>query len=124
MGIPEIKMGTGSFHGKFTVAKTIFAGHVMSGDTIDLSLADFVHPVTKIRAFTSMGHVTVIVPRGVRVQTAGVGILGFHGSLRPGSRSDFSADQDTPLVFLEGCAIMGTAEVQVNEKVPPILVVF
>lgn len=122
-GILFVQAGTDSFHGKFTAARNIFAGHVMSGDTIDLSLADFVHPVTKVRAVAVMGHVRVIVPRGVRVRTAGVGILGeFRGS-RPGGRSAVGADQEAPLVVLEGSAILGKAEVRVNEKVPPVIVI-
>eukprot|EP00578_Thalassiosira_sp_NH16_P027740 CAMPEP_0181102048 /NCGR_PEP_ID=MMETSP1071-20121207/14097_1 /TAXON_ID=35127 /ORGANISM="Thalassiosira sp., Strain NH16" /LENGTH=220 /DNA_ID=CAMNT_0023184975 /DNA_START=115 /DNA_END=777 /DNA_ORIENTATION=+ len=116
-GVIFVGTATNTFQGKFTAAKNINAGHIMSGDTIDLSLADFVYPVTRVKAVAIMGHVKVIVPRGVRVQTAGVGILGeFRNTVTTHGR-------DAPLVVIEGCAIMGAVNVRVNQEVPPVLVV-
>merc|ERR1712043_45583 len=38
-------------NGKFTVPKSITATSVLSGSKIDFSVADFIHPVTTIRAY-------------------------------------------------------------------------
>lgn len=111
-----------NFKGKFTLAKSVTAGHIMSGDTIDLSMVDFIHPVTKIMVSALMGGVHVIVPRGVRVQTNGLGIMGSFRGIRSGQT--VHAGQDAPLVILNGLAIMGGVDVRVNEDVPPVRIIY
>lgn len=107
--------------GKFTVPKSIKTGHILSGDKIDLSCADFVHPVTNINACEILGGLEVIVPMGVRVQMKGIGILGGFDYRSQGQT--VGAEQDAPLVVLSGCAILGGVEVKVNKSVPQVRVV-
>lgn len=110
---------------KFTLAKTITASHVMSGDTIDLSTADFVHPKTTIVVTAILAGVKVIVPPGVRVEAQGVGILGEFGEIASRKNVKQSVGQrDGPLVVLKGLALLGAASVKVNNQVPPIRVVY
>jgi len=111
-----------NFRGKFTLAKSVTAGHIMSGSTIDLSLADFIYPVTKIMVSTIMGGVHVIVPRGVRVEINGLGIMGSFCGMKAGQ--NIHAGQDAPLVVLNGFAIMGGVDVCVNENVLPVRVIY
>ncbi|KAL7535331.1 hypothetical protein ACHAXR_006424 [Thalassiosira sp. AJA248-18] len=110
-----------NFGGKFTVPKSIKAGHVLSGDKMDLSRADFVHPVTKINVCEILGGLEVIVPRGVRVQMKGIGILGGFEYKSRGQT--VGAEQDAPLVVLSGFSLLGGVEVKVNTSVPPVRVV-
>ncbi|KAL7530053.1 hypothetical protein ACHAWF_003226 [Thalassiosira exigua] len=111
-----------NYRGKFTVPESIKTGHILSGDKIDLSCADFVHPVTKINACEILGGLEVIVPVGVRVQMKGIGILGgFDYRSRQGQT--VGAEQDAPLVVLSGFAILGGVDVKVNKSVPPVRVV-
>merc|ERR1711933_90556 len=107
--------GSNNFRGKFTLAKTVNAGHIMSGGTIDLSMADFIHPVTKINVSTLLGSVKVIVPRGVRVRSSGLSILGGFRGIQTGQNVD--AGEDAPL------AILGGIDVSINENVPPVRII-
>ena len=106
--------------GKFTVPRTIHAGQILTGSKLDLSRADFVHPSTTIYAGTILGAFHLTVPRGVRVEARGLGILGAIQGL---SSQTVHAGQDAPVVILSGVAILGGIVVHVNEKVPPVRVV-
>jgi hypothetical protein len=106
--------------GKFALAKTLNVGHILSGTKIDLSRADFVHPVSTIYTGTILGGVKVIVPRGVRVETHGIGILGEFEGMRS---QTVNAGQDAPLIVVNGLAILGGVKVIVNDSVPPVRIV-
>jgi hypothetical protein len=106
--------------GKFVLAKSLNVGHILSGTKIDLSRADFVHPVSTIYAGTILGGIEVIVPRGVRVETSGIGILGGFKGMRS---QTVNAGQDAPLVVIKGLAILGGVNVVVNDDVPPVRIV-
>merc|ERR1719232_2096049 len=103
------------FRGKFTVPKSIKLGHILSGDKIDLSRADFVHPVTNINAGEILGGLEV------SVQMKGIGILGDFRYRHRGQT--VGAEQDAPLIVLTGFSLLGGVEVKVNESVPPVRVV-
>mmetsp|Transcript_10021 Transcript_10021/g.23425 ORF Transcript_10021/g.23425 Transcript_10021/m.23425 type:complete len:203 (-) Transcript_10021:320-928(-) len=109
-----------NYRGKFTVPKSIKAGHLLSDDKIDLSYADFVHPVTKITAGAILGGLKVVVPKGVRVEMQGIGILGSFEYRHKGQT--VGVDHDSPLVVLKGFSILGGVDVKVNESVPPVRV--
>jgi len=106
--------------GKFALAKSLSVGHILSGTKIDLSRADFVHPITTIHAGTILGGVKVIVPRGVRVETNGIGILGGFKGMQS---QTVNAGQDAPLIVINGLAILGGVKVIVNTTVPPVRIV-
>lgn len=106
---------------KYTMPKNIQTGNVMGGTRIDASRADFVHGVTKIRACTIMGTVTLTVPAGVRVETRGCGILGsFSGPERDASTG---AQMPAPLMVINGVSLLGTVNVEVNEDCPTVKIV-
>jgi len=111
-----------TFRGKFTLGKNVNAAHILSGDKIDLSMADFIYPVTKIVVSAILGGVEVIVPRGVRVQANGLGILGGFEGTKSGQNLDIG--QDAPLIVVKGVAILGGVDVKVNQDVPPIRIVY
>ena len=106
--------------GKFTLAKEIGVGRILGGDKIDLSRADFVHPITTITAGTILGGLKVIVPRGVRVETRGLGILGGFKGL---SNQTVHAGEQAPLVIIQGLSILGGVKVTLNEYVPPLKII-
>ena len=113
---------SGCTKGKFTLPKTIHCGQILTGNKLDLSIADFVHPVTTILVGTILGGFKLIVPRGVRVETQGFGILGGFKGLR--SQTVHAGEVDNaPLIVLQGAAILGGAKVVVNDSVPPVQVI-
>ena len=114
---------TPDLKGKFTVAKQIHVGQILQGCKIDLSVADFVYPVTTIMAGAILGSLSVTVPRGVRVECQGVGILGTFGSLKGGQTVHVGQIEDSPLLVIKGAAILASVSVKLNEYVPPIRVV-
>lgn len=101
--------------GKFTVPKTIHVGHIFSGSRLDLSYADFVYPVTIIRAGNILGGFHLIVPQGVRIETRGLGLLGRLQGLQS---QTVHAAQDAPRIVVQGVAILGSIKVSVNMDVP------
>lgn len=106
--------------GKFTVPRTIYAGHILARSTLDLSRADFVFAQTVIRSTSIVGGFRLIVPRGVRVEAKGMGIV---GSFRGPRLQSVDPEQDAPRVVLQGFSILGAITVKVNEDVPPVQVI-
>lgn len=106
--------------GKFTVPKTIHAGHILTGSKLDLTRADFVHSETTIYVGNVLGGFSLVVPRGVRVETQGLGILGAVKGL---ASQTVHAGQDAPRVVVQGVAILGGIKVSVNTDVPPVQVI-
>ncbi|CAJ1934411.1 unnamed protein product [Cylindrotheca closterium] len=113
-------IGTPRQTGKFTVPKNISVVSVLDGTKIDLSVADFVHPVTTIRVFPSvLSGVKIIVPRGVRVETQGLGILGGI----KGISQNIPVSHDGPKIIVQGITVLGGIKVSVNHNVPPVQIV-
>lgn len=113
-------VGTPRQRGKFTVAKNVSVVSVLDGTKIDLSVADFVYPVTTIRVFPSvLSGVKIIVPRGVRVEMQGLGILGGIKGLS----QNIPVSHDGPQLVVKGITVLGGIKVTVNHKVPPVQIV-
>lgn len=110
-----------SHRGKFTLSETIAVGRILGGVRLDLSVADFVHPVTTITVGAILGGLRVTVPRGVRVEVHGFGILGSFRGLREGQT--VHAGQEAPLVIVRGLTILAGVMVLVDESVAPIRIV-
>jgi hypothetical protein len=69
--------------------------------TLDLRSADFDAQVTTLRVLAYKSEVEIIVPPGVRVETAGLGVSAeVHGDPPPGA----------PVVHVRGYAYKGTIE--------------
>ena len=113
--------GGGGGH-KWTVPETIHMGHILTGTHLDLSCADFIFPTTTITIGTVLGGAKIVVPRGVRVETRGLGILGgFQGLTTQTVNAHRAAD--APLLVVQGLAILGGAKVEVNHNAPPLRVI-
>jgi hypothetical protein len=107
--------------GKFTVPQSIDVLCVLRGSTIDLSIADFVYPTTTIRVIPSvLSGVKIKVPRGVRVEMQGIGILGGMKGLKT---QNIHVGQDGPVLKVQGVTVLGSVVVTVNDSVPPVKVV-
>lgn len=107
--------------GKFTVPQSISVVSVMNGTSIDLSVADFVYPKTTIRVVPAvMSGLKIKVPRGVRVEMQGIGIMGGMKGLKT---QNIHAGEDGPLLVVQGLTVMGCVKVTVNEYVPAVKVV-
>lgn len=108
--------------GKITVPKVIDVFSVLSGSKIDLSIADFIYPVSTIRVVPSvMSGLKITVPRGVRVEVQGLAIMGGMKGLKS---QNIDVSQDGPLLLVQGITVMGGVKVSVNHQVPPIQVVY
>lgn len=121
-GILFIGNSCRTHQGKFTLPKTIHCGQILKGNKLDLSRADFIHPVTTILVGTILGGFKLVVPRGVRVETTGFGILGGFQGL---SSQNVNAGQvdDAPMVVVQGMAILGGVKVTVNHEVPAVQII-
>ncbi|CAJ1937974.1 unnamed protein product [Cylindrotheca closterium] len=107
--------------GKVTVPRVIDVFSILDGAKIDLSVADFIHPATKVRVVPSiMSGLKITVPQGVRVEVKGLAIL---GGMEGPKRQNIDVSQDAPLLLVKGLTLMGGVKVLVNERVPPIQVV-
>jgi len=110
---------SGPQDGKFTVPKTIRAGRVLGGVNIDMSNADFVHPVTTIDLVGVLSGAKITVPRGVRVDVRGLGILGgFRGP-----RDTVNVATKAPLLIVRGLSVLGGCKVIVNYDCPELNIV-
>ena len=115
-------IGTSNQRGKFTFPKTIHVGQVLNGQKIDCSVADFVHPVSTINVGNVLGSLKLIVPRGVRVEAKGLGILGSFKGLSYGDAT-VHAGEDVPTIIIQGLTILGGVNVKVNMDVAPLRVI-
>ncbi|CAJ1934410.1 unnamed protein product [Cylindrotheca closterium] len=107
--------------GNAIVPRVIDVFSVMNGTKIDLSVADFIHPITTVRVVPSiMSGLKIIVPRGVRVELQGLAIM---GGMKGPRRQNIDVSEDAPLLLVQGLTVMGGVKVSVNERVPPIQVV-
>lgn len=94
----EVKRG-----GVWTPPRRLRILAVMGAAKIDLREARFPPGVTEIDVFAVMSEVKVIVPPGVRVESAGTAIMAsFVGD----SIEGFADDPDAPVVRLTGFAFM------------------
>jgi len=105
--------------GKFIVPKSYKAISILNGFKIDLSYADFVHPITTIHSVGTLGELQIIVPRGVLVETSGLGILGEF----MGTDQNISATSEGPIVRVQGVSVLGSVNVKVNKDVPPVRII-
>lgn len=114
-------IGTANPKGKFTVPKCLAVVSILSGSRIDLSVADFVHPVSKIRVLPSViSGLLITVPRGVRVETRGIGVIGVVRGL---NTQNVHVGEEAPLLVVQGLTMLGWIEVNVNKNVPPVTIV-
>ncbi|MEO8335349.1 MAG: DUF1707 domain-containing protein [bacterium] len=109
-GVVIALMGGAERSGSWLVPRELKVWAVLGGAEIDLREARFAPGVTEIDVTAFMGGVSITVPRGVRVETIGAGVMGGFAS----SAGDASAlDPSQPVLRITGLAIMGGVEVKV-----------
>jgi hypothetical protein len=111
-GVVIAFMGGAERTGSWLVPRELKVWAALGGALIDLRDAKFAPGVTEIDVTAFMGGVEIIVPRGVRVETLGAGVMGGFGA----SAGDASAlDPGQPVLRVTGLAIMGGVEVKVQK---------
>ncbi|MEU5579935.1 DUF1707 domain-containing protein [Streptomyces huasconensis] len=91
--------------GRWRVARRTHAYAVFGSVEIDLSEAIFEQRQVVIKAVAIFGSVEIRVPENVSLRGSGAGVLGnFEVDTLD------SADQDAPVVFVDGTAIFGNVE--------------
>jgi hypothetical protein len=83
---------------------------VFGGANFDYRKAAFPPGKTTISVLAMFGGIEVIIPRGVRVETRGVGIFGGFESPHP----EGEEDPEAPVVVIEGLAFFGGVSVKVR----------
>ena len=85
---------------------------VMGGVDLDFREARMGPGITEISAFALMGGVEIIVPPDLQVECSGIGIMGgFDCS----DEVRQSSDPDSPILKINGLAIMGGVDITVRE---------
>ena len=111
-GVVIAFMGGAERTGSWLVPRELKVWAALGGALIDLRDAKFAPGVTEIDVTAFMGGVEIIVPRGVRVETLGAGVMGGFAA----SAGDSSAlDPSQPVLRVTGLAIMGGVEVKVQK---------
>ena len=104
-------MGGAARAGSWVPARQNWALGVMGGCQLDFREAQLGPGVTEVRALAIMGGVELLVPRDVRVECSGIGIMG--GFEHQGSVSA-PPDLDAPIIRVTGLALMGGVAVSVR----------
>jgi hypothetical protein len=105
-------MGGAERKGRWRVPAEATAFALMGGVLLDLRAATLTSPVTTIRAAAIMGGVDIIVPPGVRVEMAGIPLMGGGDSRVDDEHLPLTA----PLIKVQYLAVMGG--VSVRTKAP------
>jgi len=110
-----IDIGQSHTKGRCYVPKRITMTELMGGVGLDFSDAIFVFPKTTIISTALLGSTTIKVPRGVRIEIKGIGLLGGF------SKTEGEEwNEDSPVLILKGFHILGSVHVEVNMEVPPL----
>ena len=110
-GVVIAIMGGADRKGSWLVPRELKVWAIMGGASIDLRDAKFAPGVTEIDVTVLMGGVEITVPRGVRVETIGAGVMGGFAA----SAGDATAlDPSQPVLRVTGLAIMGGVDVKVR----------
>ena len=97
--------------GAWTPPRKMRSLALMSSAGLDFREAKMPPGVTEVSVLPIMGHVEILVPPGMAVETRGFGLLGsFEGVDQEG----VDTDPDAPRLVIKGVAIMGAVEVSVR----------
>ncbi|MEV7138601.1 DUF1707 SHOCT-like domain-containing protein [Streptomyces tauricus] len=91
--------------GRWRVGRRTHAYAIFGSVEIDLSEAIFEHQQVVIKAISVFGSVEVRVPENVSLRGSGGGVL---GSFEVDTLD--SGDQDAPVVYVDGLAVLGSIE--------------
>ena len=104
--------------GAWTPAETTYAVAVMGGVELDFREARFPPGETTIYVLAFWGGVEVVVPPGLRVESAGLPLMGGFDRL---DQDGDDPGAEAPVLRIRGLALMGGVEVRVartGEEVP------
>ena len=121
-GVLFLRTTTLNKSGKVVVPKYLTLTLLLTGASIDLSQAIFVHPVTTVNVISMLGTVKVYLPLGVRVEVNGISLLGSFKQYDPNNLNSNRVMTDSPLVKLNGVSILGGAKVHFDLTSPPLFV--
>jgi hypothetical protein len=111
-GVVIALLGGADRKGSWLVPRELKVWAILGGASIDLRDAKFAPGVTEIDVTAFMGGVEITVPRGVRVEALGAGVMGGFSA----NAGDATAlDPSQPVVRVTGLAIMGGVDVKVRE---------
>jgi hypothetical protein len=102
--------GGSDFRGVWRAPRRLSALAVFGGSTIDLRKAIVPADGVTISCISAFGGIDVIAPRGMRVQTRGMGIFG--GFDRAENEPD---DPYAPTITIEGIAVFGGVSVKIKD---------
>jgi hypothetical protein len=102
--------GGSDFRGVWRAPRRLSALAVFGGSTIDLRKAIVPAEGMTISCICAFGGVDVVAPRGMRVQTRGMGIFG--GFDRADNEPD---DPGAPTITIEGIAVFGGVSVKIRD---------
>jgi hypothetical protein len=102
--------GGSDFRGVWRAPRRLSALAVFGGSTIDLRRAIVPAEGMTISCICAFGGVDVVAPRGMRVQTRGMGVFG--GFDRADNEPD---DPDAPTITIEGIAVFGGVSVKIKD---------
>jgi hypothetical protein len=111
-GVVIAFMGGAERKGGWLVPRELKVWAILGGVTIDLRDAKFAPGVTEIDVTALMGGVEITVPRGVRVEAIGAGVMGGFAA---NAGDTMALDPSQPVLRVTGLAIMGGVEVKVRE---------
>jgi len=99
-------MSSTAQRGRWRLAEGASGLCVMGDLTLDLRSALLSAPEVSVRIVTVMGNTSVIVPKGVTVELAGVNVMGNKEDL-----TCAAAVPDAPSVHISGWVVMGNLQV-------------
>lgn len=94
--------------GRWTPAGSTLAVGIFGGSELDFREALLPEGVTEVTAIAVMGGIEIIVPPGVRVETAAMAVMGGVEDTTEGPEYD---TESTPVIRVKGLACMGGIEI-------------
>jgi hypothetical protein len=102
--------GGSDFRGVWRAPRRLSSLCVFGGSNIDLRKAIVPEEGVTISCICAFGGADIIVPRGMRVQTKGIGIFGgFDGA------NNETDDPYAPTIVIEGIAVFGGVSVKIRD---------
>lgn len=97
--------------GRWAVPRRMTSFAIMSATSLDFREARLPPGTTEVKLRPIMGHVEVIVPPGLEIETHG---FGFMGGIEGVDQEGADPDPEAPRLVIRGTAIMGYVEVAVR----------
>ena len=110
-------VGGDTLSGPFELSGELRVINVMGGADLDLTQAVLPRGEATVRVFSLMGGSNITVPRGVRVEHSGLGLLGWDKVEQPGE-GEAPPPPGAPVVRIRSVSIMGGTDVKRGTERP------